>query len=78
MAKSVGKRSPKWVRGLPAAPNEGGTSVQIDDIHRRIRNILVAYPATEWTLEESCSVLENLASIVRARQSMGDVVDLGA
>lgn len=58
--------------------HEGGHSVQIDDIHRRIRNILLAYPATDWTLEESCSVLEALAGIVRARQTMSDVIDIGA
>jgi hypothetical protein len=43
---------------------------RIVDTHRRIRNILAAYPATDWTLEESCSVLENLVGIVRARQAV--------
>lgn len=51
---------------------------QIDDIHRRIRNILDQYPAGDWTLEESRSVLVVLAEIVRGRQSVGDVVELGA
>ena len=43
---------------------------RIVDTHRRIRNILVAYPATEWTAEESQSVLEALSGIVRARQAV--------
>lgn len=42
---------------------------RIDDIHRRIRNILAAYPATDWTLEESRSVLDAVSGIVRARQA---------
>ncbi len=51
---------------------------QIDDTHRRIRNILKCCPATEWTLEESQAVLAVLAGILRARQSGGEVIDLGA
>lgn len=51
---------------------------QVDDVHRRIRNILKECPAESWSLEESCAVLSTLAGIVRARQSGSDVVDLGA
>lgn len=52
---------------------------QLDDIHRRMRNILKQYPADEWTVEESSGVLAALAAIVRARQSKTDIVDdLGA
>jgi hypothetical protein len=43
---------------------------RIVDTHRRMRNILIAYPATGWTLEESRSVLEALSGIVRARQAV--------
>jgi hypothetical protein len=42
---------------------------RIVDTHRRIRNILAAYPATDWTLEESQAVLSVLSNIVRARQA---------
>ena len=49
---------------------------EIDDVHRRIRNILKACPATSWSLEESRMVLDVVASIFRSRQ--GDVVDLAA
>jgi len=54
---------------------KGGTmtttedSYQIDDVHRRIRNILKACPATSWTLDESQAVLDTVAGIVRARQA---------
>jgi len=51
---------------------------QIDDVHRRIRNILKACPATSWSLEESRTVLDAVASIFRSRQAGADVVDLTA
>ena len=46
------------------------TTYELDDTHRRIRNLLDACPATSWSLEESAVVLEALAGIVRARQSV--------
>lgn len=52
---------------------------QIDDVHRRIRNVLDICPATSWNLEESKIVHDALQRIIRARQSDGDdVVDLTA
>ena len=51
---------------------------EIDDVHRRIRNILKACPATSWSLEESRTVLDAVASIFRSRQAGADVVDLTA
>ena len=51
---------------------------QIDDCHRRIRNVLTACPATSWSLEESQRVLAVLAELVRSRQAEGNVIDLGA
>jgi len=54
---------------------KGGTmtttedSYQIDDVHRRIRNILNACPATSWSVEESRMVLDVVAGIFRARQA---------
>ena len=63
---------------------KGGTmtttedSYQIDDVHRRIRNILKACPATSWSLEESRMVLDVVASIFLSRQLAGDVIDLAA
>jgi hypothetical protein len=44
---------------------------QIDDVHRRIRNILNACPATSWSLEESRTVLDVVAGILRDRQAVG-------
>ena len=38
-----------------------GTDHRIADTHRRIRNILDAYPASDWTLAESAAVLAGLA-----------------
>jgi len=53
-------------------------SYELDDVHRRIRNILHACPATGWTLSESLAVLEALAGIIRARQQASDVIDFVA
>ena len=39
---------------------------RLNDVQRRIRNILVAHPASTWTLEESQIVLAALSEIVRA------------
>lgn len=50
----------------------------IDDVHRRIRNILDHYPASDWTLEESLMVLDCMSRMVRARQTASDVVSLTA
>lgn len=46
----------------------------IEDVHRRVRNILDVYPATTWDLAEATEVLAALESIVRGRQAMGDVI----
>ena|GEM_PF-6872562 len=50
----------------------------IKDVQRRIRNILITYPATDWTLEESVVVLDALSEIVRGRQTPGNVVVLAS
>jgi hypothetical protein len=43
------------------------TDVQLNDVHRRVRNILDAHPAETWTLEESKIVLDAVSEIVRRR-----------
>jgi hypothetical protein len=40
---------------------------ELNDVHRRIRNILNVYPAGTWTLDEWKIVLAALAEIVRGR-----------
>jgi hypothetical protein len=52
---------------------------KVADIHRRIRNILAKYPATDWDEDQSSAVLKALSEIfvVRTDQPVGDVVDLG-
>jgi hypothetical protein len=47
-------------------------SYQIDDVLRRIRNILNVCPATSWTVDESRAVLDVVAGIFRARQAVGN------
>lgn len=51
---------------------------ELDDIRRRIRNILDQYPAAAWDLHEAKLVLGALSEIVRGRQSASDVVERGA
>jgi hypothetical protein len=46
------------------------TTHQLDDTHRRIANILKAYPAETWDLDQSQAVLEILSDfVVRAQQA---------
>jgi hypothetical protein len=45
----------------------------IEDTRRRIRNILNAFPASEWTADEAQEVLKALSLIVRGRPFNGGV-----
>ena len=47
-----------------------------NDIHRRIRNITDAYPASGWDADESAPILAALESLVRGRQTIASVVDI--
>ncbi|ULN34191.1 hypothetical protein [Mycolicibacterium smegmatis] len=46
---------------------------RLADIHRRIANILRAYPAEGWTLDEAQAVLATIGGVVRARQGDGSL-----
>lgn len=61
---------------LPSESSPPPVQHRIDDVHRRIRNMLKQYPAASWDLEESQVVLDALSVIVRGRQSVADVIDL--
>ena len=51
----------RWATNtMTTTPTE--PDVPIADVHRRIRNILDQYPATEWTLKESLAVLGTLSA----------------
>lgn len=50
-------------------PNTTMHAYELKDVHRRIRNILAEYPATDWTLDESKFVLAALAAVVQMRQA---------
>lgn len=46
----------------------------LDDVHTRICNVLGVFPAKGWDLDESRTVLAALETIVRNRQTVGDVI----
>lgn len=50
---------------------------ELNDVHRRMRNILAVYPATSWTLGESRLVFSALEAIVRGRQPRAHVAGRG-
>jgi len=50
--------------------------MELNEVHRRIRNILSSCPAISWSLQESVIVFDALARIVRTRQSGADLIDL--
>ena len=50
----------RWANTMTTTPTK--PDVPIADVHRRIRNILDQYPATEWTLKESLAVLGTLSA----------------
>jgi hypothetical protein len=45
--------------------------IELDDMLRRIRNIVDAYPQGSWRLDEAKAVLAALSGMVRVRQGDG-------
>lgn len=48
-------------------------SIELEDINRRIDNLIAAHPRDGWTLEEARAIYSTLAGIVRVRQGRGDL-----
>jgi hypothetical protein len=55
-------------------PNTTPIDYRLRDVQRRIRNMLAAYPPSEWDEEESRIVLDALSVIVRGRKSAARVL----